>query len=456
MPQTHQDWSDSDEEELSTTETSVLLGVPDGPVEHADDIADAAVSRIGGRPAFLSALPPLACSQCKVCQKPTELLVQMWCPFEDSPMDRALYVWGCANAACQAKAGSVRAWRGLRYNEEYAIKLKAKLAKRRTKEEAKAREREECERKIKAGNPFSSSSSTFAPNPFGLGAQIFGDSNPTNGNETDAESKLDDEDQEEVAGGNFDAKSDSAGSEDSLVVALAAASIEDSPWTSAPAFPAMYLSTVSEYVPPEPKAKLPKGVEVDDGLDDNNNKKGGKRMDEFDHKYENSLEIDPVLAHFMERVAYEGEQCVRYDLGGTPLPYARDNVYQTLFAASPNVSLPVTRANYVVLPQKREFTTAGIPNCSMCGGPRTFECQLMPNLINLLSPYLEDATPDPDKFTSDEERTRRLQATLTDKTRRALSWGTCMIFSCKKDCAGPDDTLKDIWQEEVVLIQAEV
>ena len=44
------DWSDSDDEELPDIETSVLLGIPDGPIEKQEDIDDAAVSRLGGYP----------------------------------------------------------------------------------------------------------------------------------------------------------------------------------------------------------------------------------------------------------------------------------------------------------------------------------------------------------------------------------------------------------------------
>ena len=45
------DWSDSDDEQLlGEVETSVLLGVPDGPIDVPSDIDDAAVSRIGGHP----------------------------------------------------------------------------------------------------------------------------------------------------------------------------------------------------------------------------------------------------------------------------------------------------------------------------------------------------------------------------------------------------------------------
>jgi pre-rRNA-processing protein TSR4 len=121
------DWSDSDDEVASEVETDVLLGTPDGAITAAADLADAAVSRIGGHPvrstspmyrcvdfdsfvtcpkAFLpSNEPPFSSSCCKICSRPMELLVQMWCPFENSPMDRALYVWGCAVPGCQNKDG---------------------------------------------------------------------------------------------------------------------------------------------------------------------------------------------------------------------------------------------------------------------------------------------------------------------------------------------------------------
>lgn len=99
------DWSDSDDDALSEVETSVLLGIPDGAVDDAD-INDTAVSRIGGHPAFLpSQEPSLSSASCNSCSNTMELLVQMWCPFEDSPHDRALYIWGCSRGSCQKKDG---------------------------------------------------------------------------------------------------------------------------------------------------------------------------------------------------------------------------------------------------------------------------------------------------------------------------------------------------------------
>lgn len=125
---TQQDWSDEEEEDdVIRTETSVFLGIPDGPVESSSDLTDAAVSRIGGLPvrfiliqpylfillsmynqrsqALLSHNIPFDSSRCQHCKNPMELLVQLWAPFENSPYDRAVFVWGCARSGCQKKGG---------------------------------------------------------------------------------------------------------------------------------------------------------------------------------------------------------------------------------------------------------------------------------------------------------------------------------------------------------------
>jgi pre-rRNA-processing protein TSR4 len=54
---TRQDWSDEEEEDVRT-ETSVFLGIPDGPVESASDLKDAVVSRIGGLPVRFIPIQP--------------------------------------------------------------------------------------------------------------------------------------------------------------------------------------------------------------------------------------------------------------------------------------------------------------------------------------------------------------------------------------------------------------
>lgn len=55
------DWSDSDDD-VSDVETSVLLGIPDGPILKQEDVEDAAVSRLAGYPVRYSTPYTVACT----------------------------------------------------------------------------------------------------------------------------------------------------------------------------------------------------------------------------------------------------------------------------------------------------------------------------------------------------------------------------------------------------------
>ncbi|EGO28781.1 hypothetical protein SERLADRAFT_406196 [Serpula lacrymans var. lacrymans S7.9] len=456
MAPVEDDWSDSEDELGSEVETAVLLGIPDGPIDTQSDLADAAVSRIGGTPAFLPAREPsLSSSQCANCAETMELLVQLWCPFEDSPMDRALYVWGCARSSCQKKDGSIRAWRGIRRNEAYAKKLEKKLAKKKQKEPIS--QSATSQQKTAKVNPFSLQNSAAA-SPFGLGTQIFGQSPPP---PRDPSPPPPEESVEES-----DAESDS--SEESLITALASTGLSSSPWISAPSYPPLYLSTTSEYVPPPPKAKLPPGVQIQDPLDDDEMKKSSKDGGWSLEGYENSLEIDSVFDRFTKRVGYEGEQCIRYELKGVPLPFSSDKLFDKLFPAPPAPPLPVTKPDFKVVPvQKRTYTPASVPRCPICNSPRVFECQLMPNLINVLRSASKDAGKETGGrrkkagLESDEERRKAVEAALRasgSPEKRAMEWGTCMVFSCENDCCIGDaesggGKCTESWREEVVLVQ---
>ncbi len=69
----------------------------------------------------------------------------------------------------------------------------------------------------------------------------------------------------------------------------------------------VYVDGVGVYPPPA-KPKIPKGVQVED-LDDDDKK--DKDISWAKETYEDSLEVDQVFERFMNRVKYEGEQCVR-------------------------------------------------------------------------------------------------------------------------------------------------
>jgi len=150
------------------------------------------------------------------------------------------------------------------------------------------------------------------------------------------------------------------------------------------------------------------------------------------------MHVDEVFSRFAKRVECESEQCIRYELGGNPLPYQADAVFQRLFPAS---QLGVA---------KRVFSSTSLPKCSRCGSDRVFECQLMPNLINVLGLASAKGSTKLSKAISDEERRKAVEREL--KERSGLEWGTAMVFSCAADCC-PDG--KEYFAEEEVLIQWE-
>ena len=86
-----------------------------------------------------------------------------------------------------------------------------------------------------------------------------------------------------------------------------------------------------------------------------------------------------------------------------------------------------------------------------------FECQLMPNLINVL----KSSDKDVKKGQTDTERRAELQRLVSGlkgggvkpEERTGMEWGVCMIFSCKADCSGAAEGDKTCWREEIVLIQ---
>ena len=153
-------------------------------------------------------------------------------------------------------------------------------------------------------------SGNSAPNPFGLGSQIFG--SPESENEPEAEqssSKTEPSGADDLSDGSGSESEGSEDEEDALAAAVQATSLEDSPWTAAPAYAPLYLSTVSEYLPPPPKVKVPTGAAVDmDGDKGAKDKDGGSWALEG---YENSIDVDHAFERFSKRVSYEGEQCLR-------------------------------------------------------------------------------------------------------------------------------------------------
>nr|GAT61031.1 predicted protein [Mycena chlorophos] len=418
MPREQEDCSDSDDDG-SKSSGWLQLGISGERIPAAsEDLTNVAISRIGGQPAFLhSNEPAFTSSFCKLCGLPMELLVQLWCPIEeDSPYDRVLYIWGCSGPMCQQSDGSIRAWRSLRYNDEYAAKIQAKKEKAPTTTKSRP-------------NPFTPGASALDATPFGLGAQIFGSDAPLGL----AEPEPDEENE-----------SDSDSDSEPLVV-LAESTSENSPWHSAPRFDPVYLSRDLEPEQPSARSKLPSGVQMVDSLDDSR-PTGDNDFTDMAEAYENTLHIDQVFDRFTKRVGLNSAQCLRYELEGTPLPYASDNVFETLFPlpASPSAS------------ERRVYGPTLLAPCPICGAERVFECQLMPNLINLLRADTNNQ-PEPTVTMSDEQRRKFVAQELKGGagSSRGMNWGTCLVFSCSGDCCvdAEGQEARDVWCEELVLVQ---
>lgn len=135
---------------------------------------------------------------------------------------------------------------------------------------------------------------------FGLGDQIFG--NPA----VDILDQLK-QDHSDCSEAESD---DSSSSEDSLITAMTSTTVADSFWAAAPSYPAVYLSTQSEYIPQPSKAKAPTSARIEDPVEADG--KTGKDSIWALETYENSLEIDNVFDRFTKRVGFTGEQCLRW------------------------------------------------------------------------------------------------------------------------------------------------
>ena len=85
----------------------------------------------------------------------------------------------------------------------------------------------------------------------------------------------------------------------------------------------------------------------------------------------------------------------------------------------------------------------------------------MPNLINVLRGIeKKNVASEQKQPQTDEERKEELQRVLKGGSAtggRGMEWGTCLVFSCEKDCCVDENAkdTKECWAEELVLVQWE-
>ncbi|KAF9358614.1 hypothetical protein BGX26_001306 [Mortierella sp. AD094] len=437
----------------------VLLGLPDSPMEHQDDI-DPYITKIGGVPSWLDQdLPaPSKYGVCGACGKSLYLILQAYVPLEKSPYDRVVYVWACNQRLCMRKNGSFRVIRALKLNAEYAQKLEKKS------NPAAAPAPIAALGVVTAANPFA------APGAFDMGNALFGGSGPGFNNPFAPPSSSANpfappagfgvgspapavKSFASITSSNIPKKDSSSDSEEDNVAS------EPTEWPEKlPAFDPHYLYIAEEV--------LEKSSSIDDEIsqryshllaleeaaanDDDENGAGGSGGATWSGEaYEKAAlpkGVDKAFQKFTERVQSWPDQCVRYDFPGVPLLFSySDRTAQSLLP--PNAT------------QHSKHTTPSahrIPKCPACKGPRGFEFQLMPNLLSML-----DVTSK--KYLSEEEKQSLKERKGAQVFDIGMEWGTILVYSCVEDCFGrkaqneesSSDNQKVKYFEEVALVQFE-
>ncbi|KAI9284782.1 programmed cell death protein 2 [Umbelopsis sp. AD052] len=466
-----------DKNAKSNRKPKVMLGMPDIPVdEHLDN--DAYATKIGGAPIWLidHQHPDSDIQICGSCQNPMYLIFQGYVPLENSIYHRVMYVWACNRRICIKKPGSIKALRAHLVDPEYLKQLQKKEAARIQKEEQlKAAQKRNAFVASPNGSPFqlgdlwssSNQGKSSAGNPFAMPAT------PSKANpfqmpgSNDIEEAEEDEDEEEETEEEESKQSYSQAASakrkpfdlnhhfaESLTIQEEDEEEEeeemedddvdhDEDFVCQMKFPGHYLYISEEEIAETfdslglDMSKYQKYLDLqqqsEDAVDDSED--GISWAGETYEKQDVPRGFDKAFKKFTERVGAWPEQCVRYEFGGSPLLFSNsDQAAKSLIVSSSD--------GYGV------YSNSQLPVCPHCGSKRTFEFQLMPHMLSLLS-VTEHAMI--------EEQT--LDKTGKDQWNVGMEFGTVMIFVCENDCNGSTSTdVEDqvTYFEEHVIAQFEL
>jgi len=325
----------------------------------------------------------------------------------------------------------------LKHNQRWAAKLAKQAERQRVRqerEEAKKRAEAEAESRRLAQerttNPFKMGSGGASL----LGPSLFGVPTVTPAASEEARTPVEPEDEDDD--GDFD-------EEERLAEELAIkASLEEQrsqlqeDWTrtSSHYTTSLYLNTI-----PEPRRAQDSDVPSEPPVPTKEASAGGE-TEEYEQMTIDG--IDDVFERFTRRLGTEARQVVRYEYGGTPLPFsAVGSLYKQLWPSG----------------WREPMDVSSVPPCSHCGAPRVFELQLMPNLANLLRvDKLSDAAGVLSSSNTEEHRQAEISSLLGLKDTHSdlctgIVWSTAVVFVCSRDCCSDTEG----WAEEWVGLQHE-
>ncbi|RJE23464.1 PDCD2_C domain protein [Aspergillus sclerotialis] len=420
-------------EDEDFTDTGVLLGYA------SEEVIDDTISHLGGLPTWLDAStpPPGDFANCKVCNRPMHLLLELHGDLpEHFPDDeRRLYIFGCCRKTCNRKQGSIRALRATR-------KIKVEQPEKSKTEETEKKEEEKKPEAPKqdlgaslfgAGsltgsvsgnaNPFSSSSgsSSAQPNPFATPATPA--SSPSQQKSTSKQPEP------QTVSTLTESFADKVRISSTPKIPPPEAAGPPTPWPPQSAFPKPYphLYLDAEYetlsrpsTPTIPENVTFEPVEVDNAAGSSSAAASADLKDAFES------ELDKAFQRFSSRLSQNPEQVLRYEFGGSPLLYTyTDEVGKKLH----DPKNPDAKVN--ILPSGG----SRIASCEYCGSERVFELQLVPHAISVLEEGREGVG-------------------LGPKDDPGMEWGTIILGVCGRDCA-PTQIGVVGWREEWVGVQWE-
>ena len=319
-----------------------------------------------------------------------------------------MYVFGCRKKACRRKEGSVRALRAVRTSE---------VKKARGKENGDAEAAKDTpqpainlgETLFGVKSPTPTQANPFASGP-GAGQA---NANPF------ATTKPEQEPEDAKETSTVDNLAQTFAQKASINAA------EPAPIPSTPLelwredespYPSYHVDADKEYLEAETE-EVPSNARLD------NSSEGGSSSTADDNKAAFESSMDRTFQRFADRLSQNPEQVLRYEFGGQPLLYAKDDkVGKLLAVADANGGSKVQTV----------ATASGskMPRCANCGAGRVFEMQLTPHLITEL---------EADEMSVD-----------------GMDWGTVVVGSCGEDCQEKGKGVGEVgYVEEWVGVQWE-
>mmetsp|Transcript_24514 Transcript_24514/g.36060 ORF Transcript_24514/g.36060 Transcript_24514/m.36060 type:complete len:433 (+) Transcript_24514:51-1349(+) len=151
---------------------------------------------------------------------------------------------------------------------------------------------------------------------------------------------------------------------------------------------------------------------------------------------------DPVYVKFLTRVSLGGnDQVLRYYCG----PRGMKDV-STTEGSSSRLPLPVSSIGTV--------DEESVPVCERCGAARTFEFQVMPQLLHFLNidhnTRLKSKSKEKEEQEGDKAAALASEEAFENTTREDIDWGSLDVFTCSMSCTLDDPNpyaIEYVWKQ---------